>query len=181
MLLDPHVRNGRNVEAAGCRFHLDCDPHVRLDAKRQDAASTFLVLIGFTPTTRFLRADLGCPSKVGVRFSSPKTHRTPPLPFLHGRTEPFLCAQWAYLPRCANGLFWPNPPTGEKQAHRRRTSPGASRPPPRRGTCSVTMRIWSPFEGGPRGMYTHETSFTWEHADLHARSRLCLWYSIGKG
>jgi len=47
------------LEAASCRFHRDCGPHVRLDAKRQDAASTFLVLIGFTPTTRFLTCGFG--------------------------------------------------------------------------------------------------------------------------
>ena len=57
--LNPHVRNGESVEAASCRFHGDCGPHVRLDAKRQDAASTFFVLIGFTPTTRFLTCGFG--------------------------------------------------------------------------------------------------------------------------
>ncbi|OQB95594.1 MAG: hypothetical protein BWX80_04250 [Candidatus Hydrogenedentes bacterium ADurb.Bin101] len=57
--LNPHVRNGANVEEASCRFHRDCSPHVLLDAKRQDAASTFLVPIGFTPTTRFLRCGFG--------------------------------------------------------------------------------------------------------------------------
>jgi hypothetical protein len=38
--LNPHVRNGEIVETASCRFHRDCGPHVRLDAKRQNAASS---------------------------------------------------------------------------------------------------------------------------------------------
>ena len=45
----------------------------------QDAASTFLVLIGFTPTTRFLRADLGTGARLRVRCAARGKH-TPPFP-----------------------------------------------------------------------------------------------------
>jgi hypothetical protein len=49
------------AEEASCRFHRDCGPHVFLDTRRQDAASTFFFLITLAPTRRFTGESHGAP------------------------------------------------------------------------------------------------------------------------